>query len=747
MGLTVAIPAMLIGLLGAGIPVALHLYSRVRSPEMVFPTLRFLKLSVERTARRRRIQNALLMLVRAALLALLAFALSQPFMKGAALSNGADTAAAVVLDNSRSMGLSDAGPSRYSEAQRAFADLLASSDAPAHIALAFTNGPESRVAVSLQTADRRAELSRRVLSSTVSAGYADLKRAIEDAYGAIADSTLAQKVVYVLTDAQAAGLPSISELPDPIRRGDVELRIIDCGREDLPNVGVTAVRVEGLGRVAGGRQRIIAVIQNGGTQAATVGVGLEIEGRRLRHLDQRISLARDGRPGSRREVLFEHVFASPGWVRGRVVLDAAEDADPLDDVRHFAIKIDRPIQAVVLAPPPIAGARSAAFFVMQCLRVAGTIEPTLLTPREFRARDLDDTDVLIWCDVPRVPVATAAALPGFFSRGGRLMIFVGPNVEPASYNRKRGRPPDGATAWMPAQLAGVTGARTPRDEPATLTTVDTSDPLFARLYERPSQFQRTLVHRYFNVRPFASDDVAVLATLSDGKPLVVTRRVRPGRVMLVTTTADTSWSNLAIQPIFLPVLLRFALAGGDDARQAAEAVAGELVTLGADNTTGREIEVQTPPSRSGRSATLRISPGPDGTAVLADSFAPGIYRWSYAGDELDPNSPATRGATALLALNPDGRETRLARRDLSRWNDAADARVYVAADFAMLQSQISRSARGTPLWDVLLFVVLVAAICETLLANRYRPEAGVPSASPPRAKHARRTERGSNAAG
>ena len=75
LALTFATPLLLIGLVAAGIPFLLHLLSSIKAQEVYFPTLRFLRMSMEKTARRRRIQHWLLLLLRAGLLALLPMAL------------------------------------------------------------------------------------------------------------------------------------------------------------------------------------------------------------------------------------------------------------------------------------------------------------------------------------------------------------------------------------------------------------------------------------------------------------------------------------------------------------------------------------------------------------------------------------------------------------------------------------------------------------------------------------------------
>ena len=74
--MTFAAPLFLIAALAAAIPVVLHMFNRRRAKELPFPTLRFLKISVEKTRRRKRIHDVLLMLLRAAVLLLIAAGLA-----------------------------------------------------------------------------------------------------------------------------------------------------------------------------------------------------------------------------------------------------------------------------------------------------------------------------------------------------------------------------------------------------------------------------------------------------------------------------------------------------------------------------------------------------------------------------------------------------------------------------------------------------------------------------------------------
>jgi hypothetical protein len=97
--------SMLLGLLAVGIPVAIHLLHRQRTTPVQWGAMQFLVESPLQQKRRKKVDHWLLMLLRAAAIALLVLALSRPLLidgKYSPLSNNLATDVAVVLDRSLS---------------------------------------------------------------------------------------------------------------------------------------------------------------------------------------------------------------------------------------------------------------------------------------------------------------------------------------------------------------------------------------------------------------------------------------------------------------------------------------------------------------------------------------------------------------------------------------------------------------------------------------------------------------------
>src|ERR1019366_7026976 len=121
----------------AGLPIVLHLLFRQKSPVVQFSTLRFIKLSVQRTATRRKIQQWLLLACRAILIALLVWAVAQPAKNAAGelLASGRSQVAAIVVDTSYSMQLRDENATLLSKPDGIVQELLREKIAGAKVAI------------------------------------------------------------------------------------------------------------------------------------------------------------------------------------------------------------------------------------------------------------------------------------------------------------------------------------------------------------------------------------------------------------------------------------------------------------------------------------------------------------------------------------------------------------------------------------------------------------------------------------
>lgn len=118
-------PLFLLGALAVAAPVVFHLIRRTTREQAPFSTLMFLKPSPPRLTRKSRIEHWLLLLLRSAVVMLLALAFARPFFRQTAAEASSPDAAkhrVILVDTSASMrrdGLWDAARSRLAAELRA----------------------------------------------------------------------------------------------------------------------------------------------------------------------------------------------------------------------------------------------------------------------------------------------------------------------------------------------------------------------------------------------------------------------------------------------------------------------------------------------------------------------------------------------------------------------------------------------------------------------------------------------------
>src|SRR5881227_373961 len=103
--MTFVFPALLGGLLLAGVPILLHLIMRQKPKTLSFPAFRFLMQRQRTNLRKLQLRHVLLLAMRIALIALLCLALGRPriFNRGLGLNSEHPIAVVLVFDTSMSM--------------------------------------------------------------------------------------------------------------------------------------------------------------------------------------------------------------------------------------------------------------------------------------------------------------------------------------------------------------------------------------------------------------------------------------------------------------------------------------------------------------------------------------------------------------------------------------------------------------------------------------------------------------------
>jgi hypothetical protein len=713
-------PWFLLAALAAAVPVILHMINRQKAKDLPFSTLRFLRISVQKTRRRRRIHDAVLMLVRMAVLVLIAVGLSDLRLTSfkSFLGRG-DSAAVIILDNSASMGLVDENRVRFETALGAVQQILAEIPEGNPVGLILTSGRTFPEAGKLhRTRDPLLEILNQC---AVTYEGADLGLRLQQARRLLAGSDAVNKDIYLVTDMQECSWKaalgekaSEEQLSDDERKARaVPLTLVDCARTPKSNQAIREVKIEAAVPVAGLQGKALVKVYNAFPIAQSRLVELYLD-----EAKAATSPALNLPPGGEVTYPFPFTFPRGGLLRGEVRL-VGDDGSKLDDRWFFTLEVDQSIPIAIAGPPRHEiHYLDDTFYVEHALaprRGAWAIQGSVYTVQDLLALPSWNFKVMFLVNLPALDPAATERLRTYIDKGGHVVWIAGENVQSDAYNQMNEQ---AKGALLPAPLGEVrtADAASGRDS-WHIAFLDKQHPALAQLLEPASLYQSVLVYKHVRIEPGPSGGAWVMARLDDGEPLLVQKKMGRGSVTLLGTSAHVGWTNLPLRPIFLPLLARltFELVGAEQTRYAVTAGAPLVVPFDPAN---RPLTVEVvPPS----GVPIRLpNKGDDGQAAPAfryeDTHDVGIYTMRL----LEGTTPGQ----VACAVNVDPDEALPAKVDLGEFAEwAKPAEVILADDPDDLSSTFRRRREGDQdLWPWFLAGVLVVLVFETFLSNRLSPK-------------------------
>lgn len=765
--MTLAAPLFLLAALAAVIPVVIHMINRQRAKELPFSTLRFLRISVEKTRNRRRIHDVFLMLLRMAVLILIAMALAGPTVTNLAalFGGGATSAVAIILDNSASMGVMDSGSRRFDVALGAARQIMDQLQPGDRVCLFITSGIDPRKKEQRGKLDRTHETVRQAIEQVqLSYERADLPPWIQQARKVLAEAEAPNKQIFVITDLQSLGWQSFLDsqaggdrkrpgesasstdqkrpagksassagaesAPDREKETAIPIIFVDCHRAPKPNVAIQDVEFQAAVPVAGLPVKASATLFNAASVAQQRHVELVVDGQK-KATSPAIKVA----PGATAKHAFTFAFDGGGLHRCEVRL-AGDDGSAMDDKRFFTVEIDQGI--------PVAVVKSAAheiryledtFYLENALdagRQGGSaIRPTPLAAADLAGETFSRYTVIFLVNLPAVDQALAAKLKSYVENGGNLVWVCGDNVDPAAYNAMNA---GAGKTLLPLPLLDV---RAPGAQDAVTSWhigfLDKEHRALSHLVEPASIYQSVLVYRHVRMDAQGADGARVLARLNDGEPLLAERNVGEGSVTMLGTSCHIGWTNLPLRPMFLPLVARltFELAGTEQARH--QAIAGTPLVLQFEEQM-RPLGVEViPPSGD----TIRLDlqdlmqstahgSGEEGASGAATTASAREFRYGEThavGVYLVRLLEAARPTQVAFSVNPDADEAKddkIARQTLEE--KYRPTPLVFAEDPEDLSSTFAWLREGNSLWGAFLFAVLFVLVFESFVSNFLNPK-------------------------
>ncbi|MCC5830880.1 MAG: BatA domain-containing protein [Phycisphaeraceae bacterium] len=649
--------AMLAGIFAFNIPLIIHLFNRSKFKVVRWGAMHLLDSVVRKNTRRIKLEQILLLMVRAMIPVALALAMAGPVATSLrAISADTPSGLVVMLDASFSMMAGEGESSHFELAQREARRLIEAlprgSTATVlligHQTVALTDRPTTDLARLLDRLD----------AAEPTHTAAQMVPAIE--YGLEVASRLphARRDVVLLSDFQMVDWPtgmedSLSRLTAPYRDSATapRLSLIPVGGPIRENLAVMDKQLSSGVAAVGRPMRVEVAVRNFGLdRSAPVRGDILIDGQR------RSGIRFDAmEPGELRTSVSESPLIFTEEEVGHRLIEVTIDADRLwaDNAWLGSVEVVGRIPVLLVEGRRLGefgqGASDYLYDLLQPFAAAGEGRERDLfvvdrVPMgDLRTVDLSRYRVVVICDGPAPAAEWLERLTAWVREGGGLLLFPGEQML-AQREQWNAMLLEGDVPLLPARIDGASTA-TGDDEPLASVLVESYQHAALRLFNDPARGDLSVLRawKWLNLRPDREGDATIsspgrtIARFADGQPFLVERAVGEGRVMLSAVSADTGWSSMPIRRIFLPLVQQLVADLGATTVSVYRPELGDRIAVAAPGELiGREVEVVFWPLREPGTAaqaddavrrTVRIEDRQGrGLVPLGVAEVPGVHR-------------------------------------------------------------------------------------------------------------------------
>jgi hypothetical protein len=661
--------AMLGWLAAAAAPLLIHLWNRHRFREAPWAAMQFLLAAMRKNARRLQLQQWLLLAVRTLIILLVVLAVAEPY--GERLLAGSGSAPShkiIVIDGSYSMAYRRNRDTNFTAAKQFAVDLVqAGHPGDAFTVILMSSNP--RVIVGGLSFDQAA-VAAQIGSLKQNQGRARLPETIALIRETIADKSQhnlpAPKEVYFFTDLQARSWATVADAKQAAggdQQSSIATELVTIGEQapvivvDLGQAGASNLAIESISTSSpvvtiGHETGINALVHNfGHDPRSNVRLELFVDG--AVSSEQAVDVAAGGETA----VHFAHRFSTVG--EHSVTVKASGDRLELDNSRSLVVPVRGEIRVLC-----VADRQRAAKYLASALNPNPSgdspIRPIIIADGDLADTQLTGFDCIFLCNVAQLTTGEAIRIARYVESGGGLVVFLGDEIVPASYNGLLVSSNAPRQTLLPATIGNIVA-----QPQFGLDPLGYRHPIVAPFRGRDrAGLLTTPVSRHYRLEvPKGRPGVEVAAALPDGNPFIVTAPLGQGRTVVVATDGSLSsidptsrepWTTWPTWPSYLPIvreLLSFACSGQQTRWQ-------QLVESPLAGSFTSQV------SASIGNGNLRIS-RPDGRteSVSPQSTSTGS-EWSYTNTDLSgiyTLRDLPQGQTQQFAVNVDAAEGDLSK--------------------------------------------------------------------------------------
>ncbi|WP_078062936.1 BatA domain-containing protein [Solirubrum puertoriconensis] len=669
--MTLTHPWFLLGLLALVIPLLLHLFELRRPQRVQFTNVDFIKEVKLVTAKQRRLQHLLVLLLRLGFVVFLVLLFCQPFLPAAdADATASNTGAALVLDNTLSMSAESADGLQLLE--KGVSDALQLIDAlPRSASYDLISGDVRQSSITPQ------RVKEALTNSFVSGSGQNI--VAQTAWLANRNRAAKPTSVFLISDFQRSGFdPAIIK-----RFSNQQVYLFPIRSAPAGNIYVDSLYLADEFIRSGADLSLQLRFRNGGNQDAnSIGVRVMIA-------DRQVGTFQLSLPAGQSVTNTVRVRLN-GTTAVKCRVEVEDQPVRFDNAFYFVLRPTNRIRVLEIGSSQSPLRRlypNEAVFSYREVRVG-----------EFQPELLSNADLVVVNAATGLRSEQRAALKRFAESGGAILLLPVASGGGASFNEALA---DLGLTTVQIRTGSQVGAS------QELAPPDKQNPFFRDVFAE--QTRQLDMPRATPLLSWSRSSLDVLK-FRDGSPFISGFRSGTGMIYVVAAPLVPAYTSFTEHPLFVPVMYRLATSSINQDQLPAYRLSDRTVVLRQPVASAQGKE-QVYKLANDSSSFIPAQQTRDGRLYL--QLPPDLRQPGYYSLTLDDQ------AVGSLAFNADKKESELSYYSTEELRQLEttypNVHVYESAGGQSVAAQFTQQRAGTPLWRYCLAAALLCLLGEVLV--------------------------------
>lgn len=522
-------PGFLFTLISVAIPIIIHLFNFRKFKKVYFSNVQLLKEVEQQNSSKEKLKNLLILFSRILAIIFLVLAFAQPYIpernqKTTALNN----MVSIYIDNSYSMEAINKDGSLLDEAKRRAKELVKGFGINDRFQL-LTNDFEGKHQRLLNE-----EAFLKALDDVkISAANRNLQQILNRQGNVLTGA--GNRYSFLISDFQK----NISATNKLETKADIQYSFLKLNANTLPNVAVDSVWVLSPNHQPGANERLVVQLKNySQEEAKNIPLKLSVN-------NQQKGLGAVTIPGGKtvKDTLSFSGLAA-GWQKGMVTIK--DFPITFDDSLSFSFKVDQNFPVLSI------NGSNAGNYIKALFAADAYYKLTENAESNISYSSFANYGLIVLNELKKPSTGLAHQLKTYLNAGGTIVLFPDLDADIQVYNSF-------LSGLLLPTIQSLNTTATKVDQ------IDLQNPIFKTVFEEiPKNLDLPSVSRYFSFTEKNGSNKEDIMTLPGRKSFFSKYGIGNGQVYLSASGLNTNDGNLARHPVFVPLIYRLALSGGNE---------------------------------------------------------------------------------------------------------------------------------------------------------------------------------------